>query len=261
MTSVCFQQQSRISTMGIPKFHSLITPTGHTITTVNWKECSKLKRSSLKKHATGLPLKRTALFTLFNFKIAACPNDHEAKLVHPPSNKLPCSWSISDVIYVSWFSHFYQRFCLRDLHKQHFVTCSSCSKGTSCGIILIFSRSYDSMCMCEWFNVVVVAQTHKLFLYQSRSYLSVFMLCFAFDLKSKVKFILLSSFRVAYRVEKNMQFKCMHFGKDDDDDDDDVAVVFLKLLTQGKRRGKDVLLTEKHVEAKASKLPFTDRDS
>ncbi|KRY54140.1 hypothetical protein T03_5488, partial [Trichinella britovi] len=56
------------------------------------------------------------------------------------------------------------------LHKQHFVTCSSCSKGTSCGIILIFS--------------------------------SVFMLCFAFDLKSEVKFILLSSFRVAYRVEK-----------------------------------------------------------
>ncbi|KRZ93092.1 hypothetical protein T08_11506 [Trichinella sp. T8] len=71
MTSVCFQQQSRISTMGIPKFHSLITPTGHTITTVNWKECSMLKRSSLKKHATGLPLKRTALFY----------NDHEAKLV------------------------------------------------------------------------------------------------------------------------------------------------------------------------------------
>ncbi|KRX40136.1 hypothetical protein T05_8195 [Trichinella murrelli] len=71
-----------------------------------------------------------------------------------------------------------------------------------------FKGSYDSMCMCEWFNVVVVvvvvvAQTHKLFLYQSRSYLSVFMLCFAFDLKSKVKFILLSSFRVAYRVEKN----------------------------------------------------------
>ncbi|KRZ52007.1 hypothetical protein T02_13401 [Trichinella nativa] len=177
-------------------------------------------------------------------------------------------------------SDFYQRFCLRDLHKQHFVTCPSCSKGTSCGIILIFSRSYDSMCMCEWFNVVVV-QTHKLFLYQSRSYLSVFMLCFAFDLKIEVKFILLSSFRVAYRVEKNMQFKCMHFGKDDDDDDDDAdeggrdfIFSFQKLKNiarcgfrgkkekrQGKRRGKDVLLTEKHVEAKASKIPFTDRDS
>ncbi|KAL1230384.1 Nuclear rim protein [Trichinella spiralis] len=57
-------------------------------------------------------------------------NDHEAKLTlliiaDPPSNKLP---------------YFYQRFCLRDLHKQHFVTCLSCSKGTSCGIILIFSR-------------------------------------------------------------------------------------------------------------------------
>ncbi|KRX77618.1 hypothetical protein T06_16147 [Trichinella sp. T6] len=73
------------------------------------------------------------------------------EFLDPPSNKLPCSWSISDVIYVSWFgrfsssslqccSDFYQRFCLRDLHKQHFVTCPSCSKGTSCGIILIFSR-------------------------------------------------------------------------------------------------------------------------
>ncbi|KRZ93075.1 hypothetical protein T08_15380 [Trichinella sp. T8] len=62
-----------------------------------------------------------------------------------------------------------------------------------------FKGSYDSMCMCvcdfarffllEWLNVVVVVvvvQTHKLFLYQSRSYLSVFMLCFAFDLKASV---------------------------------------------------------------------------
>ncbi|KRX19001.1 hypothetical protein T07_13523 [Trichinella nelsoni] len=139
MTSVCFQQQSRISTMGIPKFHSLITPTGHTIATVNWKECSKLKWSSLtvETHSTystlfaiyrGCKLLHFRIFTLFNFKLATCPNDHEAKLVHSPSNKLPCSWSISDVIYVSWFSlfccaDFYQRFCLRDLHKQHFVTC------------------------------------------------------------------------------------------------------------------------------------------